>query len=99
MLLFVAPVWLLWLSITWRRTVGTAPPLRFSLCALITIACLALGLALDSYIVASKLSDLDTAQSIAAMHRASRRASILLGSSLVLAVGFTVVALAARQRR
>jgi len=98
MLLFVAPVWLLWLSITWRRTTDTAPPLRFSLCALITLACLALGLALDSYIVASKLSGLDNPQGIAAMHQTSRRASILLGSSLTLAVSFIVVALGARQR-
>jgi len=98
MLLFVLPVWLLALSITWRRTVGVRASLRVALFTLITLACLALGLALDSYLVAAKLRGADTPQAFIAMHRASVVAPVLLATSLVLAVGSALIALKARQR-
>jgi len=99
MFLFVLPVWLLWLLITWRRTSEAPLLLRLAFLAIITLACITFGLALNEYIVASKLESLDTPQGIVAMHRASFTASILLGTSGAFALAFGLVAFATRQRR
>jgi hypothetical protein len=98
MFLFVLPVWLLWLSITWRWTVRAPLFSRISLLAIITLACITLGSGVNESIIASKLKSLGTAQGIAAMQRASSAASILLAASGALTIAFGFVAFAARQR-